>query len=79
MLRAPGRPIARPDGWTYQHRVVLYDTLGPGPIRCMWLAARLDGPGAAPDRPRHRRDRLHASAIQAVTDTHRIPQGMQPA
>lgn len=35
-VRASGHPLARRTGYTYEHRVVLYDAIGPGEHPCHW-------------------------------------------
>lgn len=41
-VRADGHPLADKDGRTYEHRVVLYDHLGPGPHPCHWCGKDVD-------------------------------------
>lgn len=36
LIRRPGHPLARKDHWAYEHRVVLYDAIGPGTHPCHW-------------------------------------------
>lgn len=35
-VRRPDHPVARKDGWAMEHRVVLYDAIGPGAHACRW-------------------------------------------
>ena len=35
-VRAPGHPVTQGDGGAYEHRVVLYDAIGPGEHPCRW-------------------------------------------
>jgi hypothetical protein len=39
---AKGHPVAHADGRAYEHRVVLYDLLGPGPHPCHWCGTGVD-------------------------------------
>lgn len=36
VISALGHPMADRIGRAYEHRVVLYDRIGPGPHRCVW-------------------------------------------
>jgi hypothetical protein len=38
----PGHPLARAWGKVYEHRMVLYDKIGPGPHPCHWCQAEVD-------------------------------------
>lgn len=40
--RHPGHPLARAQDKVYEHRVVLYERIGPGPHRCNWCARTVD-------------------------------------
>lgn len=47
MMRAPGHPVSPSSGIALISRVVLYDSIGPGPHRCHWCGAEVDWmPGA---------------------------------
>lgn len=35
-------PLAKSDGVVAEHRVVLYDKIGPGPHNCVWCSKELD-------------------------------------
>lgn len=35
-------PMARRDGWAFEHRVVLFDALGEGPHDCHWCGQTLE-------------------------------------
>lgn len=40
---APGHALAsRANGKVYEHRMVLYDTIGPGPHACHWCKTQVD-------------------------------------
>lgn len=41
-VHAPGHPVARADGSAFEHRVVLYDRIGPGPHPCVWCSRELE-------------------------------------
>lgn len=41
LLSIPGHPLAK-QGWAYEHRVVLYDAIGPWPHPCHWCGRLLD-------------------------------------
>lgn len=41
-VAAAGHPLAGANGRAYEHRVVLYDAIGPGPHRCHWCKAGVD-------------------------------------
>lgn len=38
----PGHPVAGKRGMAYEHRVVLYEAIGPGVHQCHWCAAKVD-------------------------------------
>jgi hypothetical protein len=38
---AAGHPTAASDGWSMEHRVILYDAIGPGPHPCYWCGKGL--------------------------------------
>lgn len=40
--QAKGHPLADASGSAYTHRVVLYDSIGPGPHPCHWCATPID-------------------------------------
>jgi HNH endonuclease len=40
LLRMPGHPLAH-DNWVYEHRLVLYEQLGPGPQECWWCGVEI--------------------------------------
>lgn len=42
MRYAAGHPLADKYGRVYEHRMVLFDEIGPGPHRCHWCEAQLD-------------------------------------
>ncbi|MEU8186026.1 hypothetical protein [Micromonospora carbonacea] len=49
-----GHPLARSSGRVYEHRVVLYDQIGPGPHPCNWCGTTVhwdpvDGPALQVD------------------------------
>jgi len=48
----PGHPLATPCGRVYDHQVVLYAAIGPGPHPCHWCTrpVRWDAGKAKPDR-----------------------------
>lgn len=41
-VQAPGHPLAGANGKAYEHRVVLYDEIGPGPHACHWCGESID-------------------------------------
>jgi hypothetical protein len=41
-IGAKGHPMAMANGRAYEHRVVLYDAIGPGPHACHWCSAEVD-------------------------------------
>lgn len=41
-VRATGHPLAGVDGRAYEHRVVLYDAIGPGPHPCHWCSTPVE-------------------------------------
>lgn len=36
VIRLPDHPLAWSEGWVYEHRAVLHDTIGPGEHHCHW-------------------------------------------
>lgn len=40
-IYVPDHPLANKDGWQYEHRVVMFDALGPGPQPCHWCGREL--------------------------------------
>lgn len=49
VVRAPGHPVAWTNGQAYQHRVILFNKIGPGPHQChhcdatvRWMDDRTD-------------------------------------
>ena len=42
VVPAKGHPMAMANGRAYEHRVVLYDELGPGPHACHWCGTEVD-------------------------------------
>lgn len=46
MVRRPGHPVARKDGWALEHRVVLFDAIGEGPHPCHWCSKPLRWTGS---------------------------------
>jgi len=41
-LSIPGHPLASSNGHVFEHRVVLYDKVGPGPHPCHWCTTPVD-------------------------------------
>ena len=41
IIRLPDHPLAHRDGRVYEHRVVLYDKVGPGPQECYHCGKRI--------------------------------------
>lgn len=41
-VAAKGHPLAGVNGRAYEHRVVLYDAIGPGPHPCYWCGDLVD-------------------------------------
>lgn len=48
-IHAPGHPVATAQGKAYEHRVVLYDSLGEGPHPCHWCQRPMPWLGGAAD------------------------------
>lgn len=46
--RAAGHPLAMQNGGTYQHRLVLWDKIGPGSHPCAWCGDPVDWFGGTP-------------------------------
>ena len=47
---AKGHPLAHANGRAYEHRVVLYDLIGPGTHECFWCGVMVEwGPKGSPD------------------------------
>lgn len=42
VIVAKGHPLAYSGGRAYEHRVVLYDQIGPGPHECHWCGKSVD-------------------------------------
>jgi hypothetical protein len=36
IVHAPAHPLANAHGWQFEHRIVLYDNIGPGTHACHW-------------------------------------------
>lgn len=49
MVFAPGHPIAGRRRQVFEHRVVLYDAIGPGSHPCHWCAKVVDWGASVPD------------------------------
>lgn len=47
VIKAPGHPRATAQGKALEHRVVLYDAIGPGPHPCHWCGVTLPWAGGA--------------------------------
>ena len=41
-VAAKGHPLAGKNGRAYEHRVVLYDAIGPGPHECTWCGRSVE-------------------------------------
>lgn len=41
-VAAQGHPLAGANGRAYEHRVVLYDLIGPGPHECHWCGVEIN-------------------------------------
>lgn len=41
-VSAKGHPVAGKNGRAYEHRVKLYDEIGPGPHACLWCGSRVE-------------------------------------
>lgn len=42
VVAAKGHPLAMANGRAYEHRVVLFDAIGPGPHACHWCGTEVD-------------------------------------
>lgn len=42
LITCTGHPMAQANGRGYEHRVVLYDVIGPGPHDCHWCGRSVD-------------------------------------
>lgn len=40
-IRRSEHPLVRAHGWVFEHRMVLYDAIGPAPHPCCWCGKRL--------------------------------------
>ncbi len=40
-VKRPGHPLASEKGWVREHRVVLYETIGPGEHPCHWCGVQV--------------------------------------
>lgn len=58
----PDHPLAAKNGKAYVHRVVLYDSIGPGPHPCHWCAKPVDW--VAKGQP----DCLHVDHLNNIGD-----------
>lgn len=42
-VKSPGHPLCPPSSaWVYEQRIVLYDSIGPGPHPCAWCGKAID-------------------------------------
>lgn len=73
LLYLPGHPLANPrHSRVYEHRAVLYDTIGPGPHPCRWCGVMLDWlPGVDPLA-------IHADHLNGYGDDNR-PENLVPS
>ena len=49
LRKAPGHPMARSNGWAYEHRLVAFRKYGPGAQACHWCGIRLGWPAIVVD------------------------------
>lgn len=42
LIRKPDHPLAQRAGWVFEHRVVLFGSIGPGPHPCHWCQTTVD-------------------------------------
>ena len=42
MVKSPEHPLAYRNGWVQEHRMVLYDAIGPDPHPCHWCGTILE-------------------------------------
>jgi 5-methylcytosine-specific restriction endonuclease McrA len=62
----PSHPLAGRNGKVYEHRMVLYDAIGPGPHPCYWCGVTLDWlPGSTPGA-------IEVDHLNAISDDNRI-------
>lgn len=54
-LRLPGHPLASSTGRVFEHRMVLYDAIGPGPHPCSQCSQVLDWPEIVVDHINRKR------------------------
>lgn len=47
--KAPGHPLARQNGWVFEHRLVAFGKYGPGDQTCHWCGQSLEWPEAVID------------------------------
>mgnify|MGYP002652839098 CR=1 FL=1 len=69
----PGHPAAGKRGMAYEHRVVLYDSIGQGPHRCHWCETEVRW-----DATRGNADALQVDHLNAVGDDNR-PANLVPS
>lgn len=66
-VSAKGHPVAMRNGRAYEHRVVLYDTIGKGPHCCHWCGTSIDWKGE-----------LQPDHLNGATDDNR-PENLVPS
>lgn len=77
--KCPGHPMARRSGWTYEHRVVLYDEIGSGPHPCHWCGQALDWCDIVVDHLNERKDdNRPANLVPSCTFCNRSRGAMVP-
>lgn len=62
LVYRPSHPLAARRGMAWEHRIVLYDTIGPGPHKCHWCATEIDW--LPKSDPRH----IEADHINGIGD-----------
>lgn len=71
-IMAPTHPLAPPSGRVYVHRIVLFDSIGPGPHACRWCGVEVDW------KPRGEDGALVADHLNGVKDDNR-PENLVPS
>lgn len=64
VVKSEGHQLAQESGWVYEHRVVLFDTIGPGEHACHWCGTPVHWERSYPQH----RDALVVDHVNEVKD-----------
>lgn len=79
VIKVTGHPMARRTGWAFEHRVRLYDKIGPGPHPCHWCGQNLGWSDIVVDHLNERKsDNSDDNLVPACTFCNRSRGAMIP-